>query len=133
MCCSHISFLFVLLVSVWGLFLFVFTFFVFFFFVCFLNPKWSQRSALKFWGCCSGAAPSLFCKGWWHKRKRGRDKEKRKNGSQDEIAPHLLMCHRISVFRDLDRDPMSGRAVYFVPCFPSDFFDLPLLCNYLTR
>lgn len=75
----------------------------------------------------------LFCKGWWHKRRR-RDRKKRKDGFQDEIAWHLLMCHQISVFRDLDRDPTSGRAVcYFVPCFPSDYLYFPLLCNFLAR
>lgn len=76
----------------------------------------------------------LFCKGWWHKRRRRRDRKKQKDGFQDEIARHLLMCHQIWVLRDLDRDPTSGRAVcYFVPCFPSDFFYFSLLCNFLVR
>lgn len=113
---------------------------VFFFssFLFFCKSKMEPEICFKVLGLLQWSSAKfvliLFCKGWWHKRRRRRDREKRKDGSQDEIARHLLMCHQISVFRDLDRDPTYGRAVcYFVPCFPSNFCNFPLLCHFLAR
>lgn len=117
-------------------FLSVRVFFLHFFF--FFKSKTEPEICFKVLGLlqwsCAKFVLILFCKGWWHKRRRCRDRKKRKDGFQDEIARHLLMCHQIWVLRDLDRDLTSGRAVcYFVPCFPSDFFYFPRLCNFLAR
>lgn len=108
-------------------------FFPLFFF--FPNSKTEPEICFKVLGLLQWSSAKfvliLFCKGWWHKRRRRRDRKKRKDGFQDEMARHLLMCHQIWVLRDLDRDPTSGRAVcYFVPCFLSDFFYFPLLLQF---